>query len=59
MHPNTKPCCLIFSDSDEMTKLEELKKTSAEEQAKMNNRRKRFQAQDSVLVEALGKSVEE
>ena len=42
-----------------MTKLEELKKTSAEEQAKMNNRRKRFQAQDSVLVEALGKSVEE
>jgi len=46
-------------DSDEMTKLEELKKTSAEEQAKMNSRRKRFQAQDSVLVEALGKSVEE
>ena len=42
-----------------MTKLEELKKTSAEEQAKMNSRRKRFQTQDSVLVESMAKSVEE
>ena len=46
-------------DSEEADTLEELKKTSAEEAAKLNKRRQRFQAQDSVLVEALGKSMEE
>lgn len=46
-------------DSEEADTLEELKKTSAEEQAKLNKRRQRFQAQDSVLVEAMGRSMEE
>lgn len=46
-------------DSEEADTLEELKKTSAEEAAKLNKRRQKFQAQDSVLVEALGKSMEE
>ena len=50
-------CC--FLDSDEADALEDLKKTSAAEQAKMNKRRQKFQAQDSVLVEPLGKSMEE
>ena len=48
-----------FVDSEEADTLEELKKTSAEEQAKLNKRRQRFQAQDSVLVEAMGRSMEE
>ena len=48
-----------IADSQEADTLEELKKTSAEEQAKLNKRRQRFQAQDSVLVEAMGKSMEE
>ena len=47
------------TDSEEADALEDLKKTSAEEQAKMNKRRQKFQAQDSVLVEPLGKSMEE
>jgi arrestin-2 len=46
-------------DSEEADTLEELKKSSAEEAAKLNKRRQRFQAQDSVLVEPLGKSMEE
>ena len=50
-------CSLV--DSEEADTLEELKKTSAEEQAKLNKRRQRFQAQDSVLVEAMGRSMEE
>ena len=48
-----------FQDSDEADALEDLKKTFAAEQAKMNKRRQKFQAQDSVLVEPLGKSMEE
>jgi len=48
-----------FLDSEEADTLEELKKTSAEEQAKLNKRRQKFQAQDSVLVEAMGKSMDE
>jgi hypothetical protein len=40
-------------------KLQELKKSTAEESAILNKRRQKFQAQDSVLVEALGKSVDE
>ena len=46
-------------DSEEADTLETLKKTSAEEAARLNKRRNKFQAQDSVLVEPLGKSMEE
>ena len=49
----------IVLESEEADTLEELKKSSAEEQAKLNKRRQKFQAQDSVLVEPLGKSMEE
>lgn len=45
--------------SEEADTLEELKKTTAEEQAKANKRRMKFQAQDSVLVEPMGASMEE
>jgi len=38
--------------------LEELKKTTAEEQAKFNKKRKKIQAQDSVFVEKLDQSIE-
>ena len=49
---------IFFLDSEEADTLEELKTKTAAEQAK-GNRRRKFQAQDSVLVEALGKSVDE
>ena len=39
--------------------LAKLKESTAEEQQKLNKRRHKFQAQDSVLVEAMGKSLEE
>merc|ERR1712223_276721 len=45
-------------DSEEADNLEELKKTTAEEQAKLNKKRKKFKAQDSVIVEPMGKSLE-
>lgn len=48
-----------ISASEEADTLEELKKTTAEEQAKANKRRMKFQAQDSVLVEPMGASMEE
>jgi len=46
-------------DSEEMDTLEAVKKSTAEEQAKLNKRRQKFQAQDSVLIEPLGKSFTE
>jgi len=46
-------------DSEEADTLEAVKKSTAEEQAKLNKRRQKFQAQDSVLVEPLGKSFTE
>lgn len=46
-------------ESEEADNLEALKKTTAEEQAKLNKKKKNFKAQDSVLVEAMGKSMEE
>jgi len=46
-------------DSEEADTLEAVKKTTAEEQAKLNKRRQKFQAQDSVLIEPLGKSFTE
>lgn len=49
----------LLSDSEEANKLELLKKTSAEDAEKTNKRRMKFQAQDSVLVEPMGNSVEE
>ena len=45
-------------DSEEADNLEELKKTTAEEQAKLNKKRKKFKAQDSVIVEPMGRSLE-
>ena len=48
-----------ISDSKEMDTLEAVKKSTAEEQAKLNKRRQKFQAQDSVLIEPLGKSFNE
>ena len=48
----------LFLDSEEADNLEELKKTTAEEQAKLNKKRKKFKAQDSVIVEPMGKSLE-
>ena len=48
-----------ISDSEEMDTLEAVKKSTAEEQAKLNKRRQKFQAQDSVLIEPLGKSFNE
>ena len=54
---NKKPFC--FVDSEEADVLAKLKESTAEEQQKLNKRRHKFQAQDSVLVEAMGKSLEE
>ena len=48
-----------ITDSKEMDTLEAVKKSTAEEQAKLNKRRQKFQAQDSVLIEPLGKSFNE
>ena len=48
-----------ITESEEADNLEALKKTSAEEQAKLNKKKKNFKAQDSVLVEAMGKSMDE
>ena len=48
----------LFLDSEEADNLEELKKTTAEEQAKLNKKRKKFKGQDSVIVEPMGKSLE-
>ena len=48
-----------ITESEEADNLEALKKTTAEEQAKLNKKKKNFKAQDSVLVEAMGKSMEE
>jgi hypothetical protein len=39
----------LFSASEEADTLEELKKTTAEEQAKANKRRMKFQAQVPIL----------
>ena len=50
---------MFFIDSEEADTLEAVKKTTAEEQAKLNKRRQKFQAQDSVLIEPLGKSFTE
>ena len=49
----------FFLESEEADKLEELKKTTNEENAKTNKRRMKFQAQDSVLVDTFGGSQEE
>ena len=46
----------IFADSEEADKLEELKKVTAEENARSNKRRQKFQAQDSVLVDSFKNS---
>ena len=48
-----------ITESEEADNLEVLKKTTAEEQAKLNKKKKKIKAQDSVLVEAIGKSMEE
>ena len=50
---------IYITESEEADNLEALKKTTAEEQAKLNKKKKNFKAQDSVLVEAMGKSMEE
>ncbi len=50
---------LLYAESDEADKLEELKKVTAEENARSNKRRMKFQAQDSVLVSSFGGSVDE
>jgi len=46
-------------DSEEADKLQELKKSTAEENARSNKRRQKFQAQDSVLVDSFRNSQDE
>ena len=53
-------CCWLwgfkiscFSDSAEASELDKVKQTTAEQQAKSEQRRMKFQAQDSVLAESL------
>lgn len=50
----------ICAESEEADKLEELKKVTAEENARSNARRRHFQAQDSVIVDSIrSNSIEE
>ena len=46
-------------ETEEADKLQELKKVTAEENARSNKRRQKFQAQDSVIVSSFGASQEE
>ena len=48
-----------FAESEEADKLEELKKVTAEQKAKTDKRRMKFQAQDSVLVDNMKFSQDE
>ena len=50
---------MAVSETEEADKLQELKKVTAEENARSNKRRQKFQAQDSVIVSSFGASQEE